>query len=103
MNESRHQRKTSAARRTPADGIHDDVYVMDESGKLVPCPPPSRRFTQQDRERVDQNRDRRHTRVWWLNRLPAIDEGDEIVTDTQYQAHITYGRSKGWLRPSSKR
>jgi hypothetical protein len=81
-------KRTSARKRTPADGIDDDIpyvrndkgelvpyddiqYVKDANGNLVPdVPPPPRRFTQADRERANRNRDR-YARSSWGKRLRA--------------------------------
>ena len=41
------------------------ISNQSENGELPYIPP--RHFTQEDRERVDRTRDRRHTHAWWLN------------------------------------
>ena len=99
------KKRTPAVRKTPADGIDDDVYVLDENGELVPwSPPPPRPFTQEDQERIYRTRDRRHTRAWYNKTLEAVIEGRLIMTKEQYHALTVLGRSKGWNRhPSAKR
>src|SRR5215813_2514059 len=89
-------RKMPARRKTPADGIRDDIYVQDETGDVVRYVPPPRRFTQADRERVNKNRDRRHSRIWYAKQLLAVAEGRLILTKEQYHALIAFGRLKGW-------
>jgi len=91
-------RKMPARRKTPADGIRDDIYVQDETGDVVRYVPPPRRFTQADRERVNKNRDRRHSRIWYAKQLLAVAEGRLILTKEQYHALIAFGRLKGWNR-----
>jgi hypothetical protein len=99
----------------PADGIRDDIYVEDENGELVPydgiqyvkdangelvpyVPPPPRQFTEEDRKRANKNRER-YTRAAWGKKLRAIAEGRVTVTKEQFQAHLAYGRFRGWNRP----
>jgi hypothetical protein len=115
------EKRTSAQRRSPADGMDDDIpYVRNENGELVPCvgeiyvqdengelvpdvPPPPRRFTAKDRKRANKTRVR-YTRASWGKKLLDIAEGRVIVPKEQLQAHLAYGRFRGWnRRPTSQR
>ena len=113
--------KRRASRKSPAAKVEDvmpyvrnengelvpyygEIYVEDENGDVVAAPPsPRRRFTPEDSARAHRTRDRRHTRSWWLKKLVAIVEGQETVTREQFYAHMAFGKSHGWGRPSPKR
>lgn len=90
--------RSPARRRSPAENIHEEMYVSDENGDLVPYVPPPRRFTQKDRERADQSRTR-YTRSKWCRTLLDFAEGKVSMSKQQFQAHLVYGRSRGWHLP----
>jgi len=83
-----------------AETASDGNSYEDGNGELPYFPP--RQFSQEDRERANQNRTR-YTRSQWGRALLDFAQGRLTMTKEQYQALIAYGRSKGWLRPPSKR
>jgi hypothetical protein len=80
-------------------------YVYDENGRAIPyvaAPPPDPKpFSEADRERVKQTRDR-YTRGAWSKMLRDIFEGRIKVSREQLQALLTYGRAKDWNRKRSR-
>jgi len=62
-------------------------------------------FTDEDKQRVRERRQRHHTRRWYERQLLAVAEGRLVMSNKEYEALIAFGRVRGWNRrsPPSKR
>jgi hypothetical protein len=61
----------------------------------------SRPMTEEDQERINRNRDQRHTRFWFARQLAAIFDGELKLSREQYHALLSFGRMRGWLKKRS--
>jgi len=61
-------------------------------------------FTEEDKQRVRERRQRHHTRRWYERQLLAVAEGKLVMPNKEYKALVAFGRARGWNRRlSSKR
>ena len=81
--------------------IRPGMKLYDEQGNFVgELGEPRKPFTEEDRQRTRERRQRHHTRREYEKQLLAVANGEVILTTQQYRALIAFGRVRGWNRRS---
>jgi len=83
-------------------GEEETTEEPDFSGSLVEevGQAPKPQFTEEDRQRTRETRQRHHTRRRYEKQLLAIANGELVPTREQHKALIAFGRTRRWNRRS---